>query len=134
MFLCLYLRIYEQGHEVVQAERYAAHVHVLHDVKELFSHFYLQTVAVASDDFLQGCRMCQLRIEPHTAFLSCRKLPLCQEEQEGGDFLFQLLQEIRVIVLQRIYLPYPVSCFPCVYDYRQVFVVGTQYELGEEGN
>ena len=77
--------------------------------------------------------MCQLRIEPHTAFLFRWKLPLRQEEQEGRNFFFQLLQEIRVIVLQRIYLPYPVSCFPCVYDYRQVLVVWTQYELGEEG-
>ena len=42
--------------------------------------------------------------------------------------------EVGIITLQRHYLPHPVACFSCVYEYGQIFVVGTQHELGEESN
>ena len=67
--LHLDLRADEQGNDVVQAERDRLHIHLCHDVKQQFRHFYLQPVAVASDYLPQGFRLQQLRVEPHAAFL-----------------------------------------------------------------
>lgn len=53
--------------------------------------------------------------------------------QESRDFRFQLLKEIGVVRLQAVYLAHPIACLACVDDDRQILIVGTQYELGEEG-
>ncbi len=52
--------------------------------------------------------------------------------EKGGYLRFQLLQEVGIIRLQAVYLAYPIACFPCIYNYGQILVVGTQHELGEE--
>lgn len=53
--------------------------------------------------------------------------------QESRDFRFQLLQEIGIVRLQVVYLSHPITCLASVNDDRQILVVGTQHELGEEG-
>ena len=45
---------------------------------------------------------------------------------------FQFPQEVGIVRLQTVYLTHLIACFPCVYDDGQIFVVGTQYELGKE--
>ena len=54
--------------------------------------------------------------------------------EKGGYLRFQLLQEVGVIGLQAVYLAHPIACFPCIYDYGQILVVGAQHEFGEERN
>ena len=54
--------------------------------------------------------------------------------EKGGYLRFQLLQEVGIIGQQAVYLAYPIACFPCVYDYGQMLVVGAQHEFGEERN
>ena len=54
--------------------------------------------------------------------------------KKGGYLRFQLLQEVGIIGLQAVYLAHPIACFPCVYDYGQMLVVGAQHEFGEERN
>ena len=50
------------------------------------------------------------------------------------DLRFQLLQEVGIIQLQAVYLAYPIACFTHINDDRQILVVGTQHEFGEERN
>ena len=52
--------------------------------------------------------------------------------EKGGYLRFQLLQEVGIIRLQAVYLAHPIACFPCVYDYEKILVVGAKHELGEE--
>ena len=52
----------------IEAKRNRTDAHACHDVEQEFRHFYLQTVAVASDNLPQGFRLQQLRVEPHSAF------------------------------------------------------------------
>ena len=59
---------------------------------------------------------------------------MLQEMEKGGYLRFQLLQEVGVIGLQAVYLAHPIACFPCIYDYGQILVVGAQHEFGEECN
>ena len=54
--------------------------------------------------------------------------------EKGGYLRFQFLQEVGIIGLQAVYLAHPIACFPCVYDYGQMLVVGAQHEFGEERN
>ena len=78
--------------------------------------------------------MQQCGVEPHPAFLFGGQFSVLQEMEKGGYLRFQLLQEVGVIGLQAVYLAHPIACFPCVYDYGQMLVVGTQHEFGEERN
>lgn len=52
--------------------------------------------------------------------------------EKGGYLYFQPLQEIGIIRLQAVYFAYPITCFTYINDYGQIFVVGTQHELGKE--
>ncbi len=57
MLLHLYLRVYQQKKKVVVAERESIRTYTVHDVKDKFVHLYLQSVAVAADNLLQGFGM-----------------------------------------------------------------------------
>ena len=54
--------------------------------------------------------------------------------EESWYFRFQFLQEAGIIGLQAVYLAHPIACFPCIYDDRQILVIGTQHELGEKAD
>ena len=134
VLLHLYLRMYQQKKNVVVAERECVRADTFHNVKDKFAHLYLQSVAVAADNLLQGFCMQQCGVEPHPAFLFGGQFSVLQEMEKGGYLRFQLLQEVGIIGLQAVYLAYPIACFPCVYDYGQMLVVGAQHEFGEERN
>ena len=65
----LYLRVYQQKKNVAVTERECIRADTVHDVKDKFVHLYLQSVAVAADNLLQGFCMQQCGVEPHPAFL-----------------------------------------------------------------
>lgn len=67
--LCLNMRVSQQDEDVIGAERESIHTDPVHNVKDKLLHLYLQSVAVAADDALQGLGMQQRRGEPHTTFL-----------------------------------------------------------------
>ena len=69
VFLHLYLRMYQQKKNVAVTERECIRADTVHDVKDKFVHLYLQPVAVAADNLLQGFCMQQCGVEPHPAFL-----------------------------------------------------------------
>ena len=69
VLLRLDLRVRQQYQQVIRAERESVRANTLHDVKYKFVHLYLQSVAVAADNLLQGFGMQQRWGEPHTAFL-----------------------------------------------------------------
>ena len=54
VLLHLYLRMYQQKKNVVVAERECVRADTFHNVKDKFAHLYLQSVAVAADNLLQG--------------------------------------------------------------------------------
>ena len=124
VLLHLYLRMYQQKKNVVVAERECVRADTFHNVKDKFAHLYLQSVAVAADNLLQGFGMQQRGRKPHTAFLFGGKLSVLQVIQKGRYLSFQLLQEVCVIGLQTVYLAHPIACFTCINDYRQILVVG----------
>lgn len=133
VFLRLDLRVRQQYQQVIRAKRECVRAYALHDVKYKLVYLYLQPVAVAADNLLQGFGMQQRWGEPHTAFLFGGETSVLQEMEKSWYLRFQLLQEIGIIGLQAVYLAYPIACFPSIYDDGQVLVVGTQHELGEEG-
>ena len=133
VLLHLDLRVRQQYQQVIRAKRKSVRAYTLHDVKYKLVHLYLQSVAVAADNLLQGFGMQQRRSEPHTTFLFGGETSVLQEMEKGGYLRFQLLQEIGIIRLQAVYLMHPIACFPSIYDDGQILVVGTQHELGEEG-
>ena len=53
------LRIRQQYQQVIRAKRESVRAYTLHDVKYKLVHLYLQSVAVAADDALQGFGMQQ---------------------------------------------------------------------------
>ena len=116
--------MYQQKKNVAVTERECIRADTVHDVKDKFVHLYLQSVAVAADNLLQGFCMQQCGVEPHPAFLFGEQFSVLQEMEKGGYLRFQLLQEVGIIRLQAVYLAYPIACFPCINDYRQVLVVG----------
>ena len=59
VLLHLYLRMYQQKKNVVVAERECVRADTFHNVKDKFAHLYLQSVAVAADNLLQGFGMQQ---------------------------------------------------------------------------
>ena len=59
---------------------------------------------------------------------------MLQEMEKGGYLRFQLLQKVGVIGLQAVYFAHPIACLPCIYDYRQILVIGAKHELGKERN
>ena len=124
VLLHLYLRMYQQKKNVVVAERECVRADTFHNVKDKFAHLYLQSVAVAADNLLQGFGMQQRGRKPHTAFLFGGKLSVLQVIQKGRYLSFQLLQEVCVIGLQTVYLAHPIACFTCINDNRQILVVG----------
>lgn len=69
MFLRLDLRVRQQYQQVIRAKRESVRAYTLHDVKYKLVHLYLQSVAVAADNLLQGFGMQQCGVEPHSAFL-----------------------------------------------------------------
>ena len=74
----------KQGQHVIEAERNAVHLHIVHYLKEQLAHLYLQSVAVATDDGAQGFRLNQLGIEPHTALPLGGELTGSQIMEECG--------------------------------------------------
>ena len=54
--------------------------------------------------------------------------------EKGGSLRFQFLPEDGINGLQAVSLALPLACFPCLYVYGQMLVVGTQHEFGEERN
>ena len=97
VLLHLYLRMYQQKKNVVVAERECVRADTFHNVKDKFAHLYLQSVAVAADNLLQGFGMQQRGRKPHTAFLFGGKLSVLQVIQKGRYLSFQLLHEIKEI-------------------------------------
>ena len=69
VFLHLYLLVCQQKKNVAVTERECIRADTVHDVKDKFVHLYLQSVAVAADNLLQGFCMQQCGVEPHPAFL-----------------------------------------------------------------
>ena len=134
VFLRLDIRVCQQSENVVAAKRESVDTCTCHDVKYKFTHLYLQSVAVATDNLLQGFGMQQRRCKPHTALFFGGELPVLQIVEESRYLRFQLLQEVGIVRLQAVYLPHPIASFPCVYDDGQILVVGTQHELGKERN
>jgi hypothetical protein len=65
----LYTLMVEQTEDVVEAEINGIHVPCYHDVEQQLCEFKLDTVAVGTDDLLQGIGVNQFRVEPHPAFL-----------------------------------------------------------------
>ena len=59
---------------------------------------------------------------------------MLQEIEKGRNFGFQLLQKVGVIAFKTFYLSYPISGFSHIYDDWEQLVVGTQHELGKEGD
>ena len=122
----------QQKENVVAVERESVRADTLHDVKYKLVHLYLQSVAVAADYLPQGFGMQQRGGKPHTALLSGGEASVLQMIKKGGYLRFQLLQEVGIIGLQAVYPAHPIACFTCVDDDRQILVVRTQHEFGEE--
>jgi hypothetical protein len=61
--------VYQQKKKVVVTERECVRSDTIHDVKDKFLHFYLQSVAVTANNLLQGFCMQQRGSKPHAAFL-----------------------------------------------------------------
>ena len=59
VLLRLDIRVCQQHENVVAAKRESIDTRACHDVKYKFTHFYLQSVAVAADNLLQGFGMQQ---------------------------------------------------------------------------
>lgn len=59
VFLRLDLRVCQQYQQVIRAKGKSVRAYTLHDVKYKFMYFYLQSVAVAADNLLQGFGMQQ---------------------------------------------------------------------------
>ena len=97
VLLRLYLRVHQQKKHIVITERDGVRAYALHDVKYQFVHLYLQSVAVAADNLLQGFGMQQRGRKPHTAFLFGGKLSVLQVIQKGRYLSFQHLQVVCVI-------------------------------------
>ena len=57
MFLRLDLRVRQQHQQVIRAKRESVRAYTFHNVKDKLVHLYLQSVAVAADDTLQGFGM-----------------------------------------------------------------------------
>jgi len=110
------LRIAQEWHHVIDAERDFLNVIHLHDVKAQFSHFQFQLVPIVPDDTLQGRCKSQFGRKPHTALLMSREGAVLQEVEKGRDFGFQFLQEVGIIAIKSVYLPYPISGFSHVND------------------
>ena len=126
------LRVYQQHKNVIRAERECICTDTIHDVKHKLVHLHLQSVAVAADNLPQGFGMQQRGCKPHPALLFGGEASVLQMMKKGRYLRFQLLQEVGIIGLQAVYPAHPIACFPCVDDDRQILVVGTQHEFGEE--
>lgn len=69
MFLRLDLHVRQQYQQVIRTKGESLRAYALHDVKYKLVHLYLQSVAVAADNLLQGFGMQQRGSKPHPAFL-----------------------------------------------------------------
>ena len=79
VLLRLDLCVRQQYQQVIRAKRESVRAYTLHDVKYKLVHLYLQSVAVAADNLLQGFGMQQRRSEPHTAFIYGEQVSVLQE-------------------------------------------------------